>query len=258
MTNRPGLTLVESLVAIGIVVVTLSLSIPAIQRSREAARRTVCANHLRQIGIGLQHYHAALSQFPVGCVEWRGLDPESRQLAWSAYLLPFVEQPAVFDAIDFAVAFDDDRNQFAASQAVAVYRCPSSTRVQKPRERALSDFGGIYGERITGPNNPAKGTMLIDRSIRGREITDGWSYTAMVAEDTRSKDGQWINGNNIFDQAFPINSGPAFENDIRSEHLGGANIQFCDGSTQFYTNSTSLSVLAALCTRSGGELDDHR
>ncbi len=52
--------------------------------------------------------------------------------------------------------------------------------------------------------------------------SDGLSNTLIVAEDTGWPDGQWINGRNLFDQAYAINAAPRFENDIRSHHPGGA------------------------------------
>jgi prepilin-type processing-associated H-X9-DG protein len=85
------------------------------------------------------------------------------------------------------------------------------------------------------------------------EVTDGTSQTLILAEDTAWPDGQWINGRNIFDQAFAINAAPAFENDIRSDHPGGANGLLVDGAVRFLAESTDLDVLAAICTRAGGE-----
>ena len=76
---------------------------------------------------------------------------------------------------------------------------------------------------------------------------------SFVAEDSDFSDGQWINGRNIFDQAFGINIAPEFENDIRSRHPHGANAAMADGSTHFLNDSISLEVLAAICTRDGGE-----
>ncbi len=72
--------------------------------------------------------------------------------------------------------------------------------------------------------------MLYDRAIAIAEITDGTSNTLIIAEDGEFADGQWINARNVFDQAYAINRAPAFENDIRSKHPGGANGLFCDGS----------------------------
>jgi prepilin-type N-terminal cleavage/methylation domain-containing protein len=254
--QRRGFTLVELLVVIGILGVLMALLLPAIQASREASRRTVCANNLRQLGIGLSAYHAAHRQFPVGCVEWRPpSDPAKRQLAWSAYLLPFIEETALADMLDLSRPFDSPQNATPAATVLPVYLCPSSPRVSAVVEgRGACDYGGIYGERITSPNDPPKGTMLIDAVVTLRRIRDGAAKTLIVAEDSRFSDGQWINGRNIFDQAFAINAAPPYENDIRSEHTGGAQGVMVDGSVHFFAETIELKTLAALCTRAGGEV----
>ena len=78
--------------------------------------------------------------------------------------------------------------------------------------------------------------MIYDRRFTSGEIPDGMPHTLIVAEDTGWSDGQWINGRNIFDQAFAINAAPKYENDIRSDHPGGAQGVLasgaCDSSTK--------------------------
>ena len=249
--------MVELLVIIAVIAILVGLGLPALQQTRETARRTSCSNNLRQLGIGLHNHHETLGSFPVGCVEWRSTDPASRQLAWSAYLLPFMEQVTLSDSLDLDRPFDDSVNAVAASATISTFRCPSGLRVNMPRDPfGISDYGGIFGERINSPNSPAKGVMLIDVAVSASDILDGLSNTLIVAEDTRSDDGFWINGRNIFDQAFAVNSGPDFENDMRSEHPGGANACRCDASVGFFSETMNLRVLGAVCTRAGGELLD--
>jgi prepilin-type N-terminal cleavage/methylation domain-containing protein/prepilin-type processing-associated H-X9-DG protein len=252
---RLAFTLVELLVVIAIIGVLASLLLPAIQASREASRRAGCANNLRQIGIALNAFHGAQRQFPVGCVEWRSsANPQARQLAWSAYLLPYVEEHALFDSLDLGEPFDSPHNA-AAATVVPLYLCPSSARRSHVVDnRGACDYGGIYGERLTSPNNPPKGPMLIDTAVTLRQIRDGAAKTLIVGEDSRFSDGQWINGRNIFDQAFAINAAPPYENDIRSEHPGGAQAVMVDGSVHFFAETLELKTLAALCTRAGGEI----
>ena len=253
--QRSGLSLIDMLITIVGIAILIAILLPAVHQSRQSARRIGCSNNLRQVGLGLQSYHASFDEFPVGCDQWRGIDSTSKQLAWSAYLLPFIEQSSLFESINFDLPFDSPANAIAAATQIPVFRCPSSLRIESPDERfGFSDYGGIYGERISGPNSPAKGVMLIDVAIGEMDILDGLSNTLIVGEDARSDDGFWISGRNIFDQAFAINAGPSFENDIRSEHLGGANVCRCDGSVDFFSDAMDLELLAAACTRSGGEL----
>ncbi|MDZ7620426.1 MAG: DUF1559 domain-containing protein, partial [Patescibacteria group bacterium] len=120
--------------------------------------------------------------------------------------------------------------------------------------RGPCHYGGIFGERITSQNDPPKGVMLYDQRISIAEIRDGTSNTLAISEDSDFSDGQWINGLNVFDQAYGINQAPASENDIRSNHPGGANGLFCDGSARFLAESMELKTLAAICTRAGGEV----
>jgi prepilin-type N-terminal cleavage/methylation domain-containing protein len=255
-------TLVELLVVIAIIGMLLALLLPAVQAARESARRMACGNNLHQIGIAAHAFHGVYGHFPQGGVEVRtirGPDgkpryPHGRQLAWSAYILPYLEQTQLYQRIDFNKAFDRPENAAAAAQIVAGYLCPSVRRASLLVEgRGACDYGGIYGERITSPNEPPKGTMLYDRPIATRDITDGTAHTLLVSEDSGFKDGQWINGLNVFDQAFAINRAPPFENDIRSKHPRGANGLLADASVRFLNDEMELKILAAICTRAGGE-----
>ncbi len=252
-----GFTLVELLVVIAILGMLVALLLPAIQNARGAAHRMQCVNNLRQIGIGLHSYHAAMGAFPAGGLEWRGMhNPTARQLAWSAFLLPFVEEQPLFDRLNLETAFDSPENTEPAATILPIYLCPVSERgAQLVHGRGPCDFGGIFGERISSRNDPPKGTMLYDRTVSIKQITDGTSHTLIVSEDSKFADGQWINGRNIFDQAYAINQAPDLENDIRSRHPGGANGVYADGSVHFLDESTDLSVVAAFCTRAGGELN---
>jgi len=255
-TNHAAFTLVELLVVIAIISMLVGLLLPAVQASRAAARRTQCKNNLRMIGIALQAHHATKNEFPVGVTEWRGDrgNPNRRQIAWSARLLPFIEQQPLFDQLNLDATFDSEENASAAATLLQVYLCPSSRRgEQLVQGRGPCDYGGINGERLLSPNNPPKGTMLADVAITVAHIKDGISKTIIVAEDSLFDDGQWINGRNVFDQAFPINAAPEWENDIRSEHPGGALSVRADGSVHFLDESMEKQVLAAFCTRAGSD-----
>jgi type II secretory pathway pseudopilin PulG len=176
--------LVELLVVIAIIGILVGLMLPAVQAAREAARRMQCQNHLKQIGLALQNYHSAYRKLPPGGIEVRPQWPGGKQLAWSAFVLPFLEQSAVYSQIDFGRAFDDPANEAAGATIIPTYLCPSTPRMN-PLNRGFgpTDYGGIYGERIVSTNYPPRGVMIHDSAIRFRDILDGTTATLCVSED---------------------------------------------------------------------------
>lgn len=255
-TPRRAVTLVELLVVVSVLAFLVAVLLPAVQSAREAARRTTCLNNLRHVGCALHGHLLARQRFPVGCTDLKiSSSGTQRCLAWSAFILPWLDESRVADAIDFTKAFDHPANASVAAVAIPVFVCPSADRVGSlVGGMGRSDFGGINGERLLTPNNPEKGAMITSRPIAPREISDGLAKTFLVGECAAGEwsDGQWINGRNLFDQAYPVNW-PTWEDELRSLHPGGAHALFGDGSVRHVAEVTEKRVLAAACTRSGGE-----
>jgi prepilin-type N-terminal cleavage/methylation domain-containing protein len=93
MPRRGGFTLIELLCVIAIIGVLIALLLPAIQSAREAARRTQCANNLKQIGLAELRYESAHRVF-ANHTNFSGL---SIQPNWPVALLPFLEENAIYN-----------------------------------------------------------------------------------------------------------------------------------------------------------------
>lgn len=254
--SRAGMTLVELLVVVAIVAALVALLLPAVQAAREAARRTTCANNLRHIGCALHGYLLATRKFPVGCLEWKpGTSGTNRCLSWNSYILPWLEQQDVADRLDLQKPYHAVENRAAASTTLPVFVCPSADRTGlMVGGLGRCDYGGLAGERIVDANSPMKGPLIHETSFSQAQIIDGMSKTIFVAECAAGawSDGQWANGRNLYDQAFPINAS-TWEDEIRSRHSGGAFALVGDGAVHFLAETTDTRVLAAACTRAKGE-----
>lgn len=262
-----GFTLIEVLIVVAIIGVLAGLLIPAVQSAREVARRATCLNHLRQIGFALHAYHDSHGTFPTGCAELA-----TKRIAWSLLILPRLEQQPVFERFDQRYAYRHLNNRVPAETVIPTYLCPSTARLATDRigdrtgdrnrngrwdpgdDLAATDYGGMAGSAIGSMADLLNGVLIYDRAIAIRDIRDGLSQTILVAEDTGrgvAMDGEWSNGENIFDQSGPINL--LQNNEMWSDHPGGANALYCDGSAHFLADATATDVLGALCSRAQGQ-----
>ncbi len=109
-----GLTLVELLVVIAIMGILIALLLPAAQAAREAARKTACINHLRQLALALQQYHDLEGTLPPGAL--MHTDPARWGHSWQVSLLPYLEERAIYDEL-----MQDQLSQ--SNQPIAVLAC---------------------------------------------------------------------------------------------------------------------------------------
>ena len=120
--------MIELLIVVAIIAVLIALLLPAIQSSRETARRAQCANNLMQLGIALGNYASTHSVFPPGVVNDKGpiLNlPHGYHHSWVVQILPFIGQDNVYRQIDFRQSVYAPSNDTAVGVRISTLLCPS-------------------------------------------------------------------------------------------------------------------------------------
>ena len=104
-------------------------------------------NNLKQLSVGLLNFESANKKFPAG-QRWSGprTEPGTYSMAWSAILLPFIEQQALADQLDFKIPFTDPKNMPVTSQVISGYLCPSTSAIEEHR----SPDARLYNMTIPG------------------------------------------------------------------------------------------------------------
>jgi hypothetical protein len=198
------------LVVIAIIGILVALLLPAIQAARESARRTQCANNIRQYGIALQSFHNTYRVLPPA--RWNGGSP-----SWLALLMPFMEGQNAFDLWDFEKPYRDPANQMAREVSLPTFFCPSrragpmlsAEPFPGPNDLpgSTGDYAGCVGDHndngfseeegfdptANGVILTSKGFVTGSRQWSGRisfkQVTDGLSKTIFCGEkhvlDTR-------------------------------------------------------------------------
>jgi prepilin-type N-terminal cleavage/methylation domain-containing protein len=209
--RRQGFTLVELLVVIAIIGILVALLLPAIQAAREAARRSECTNHLKQLGLAAINHEAANKTLPVS-EGWAGQARNGG--GWILAALPYMEQQPLYD--QFAPYLKgimwnssaegsilDTRCRAALKTPLAELHCPSdpdspltSTKQYQmgmigPYEVAVTSYKGVAGTGINcRETGDCDGTLWLStflKPTRFAMITDGTSHTLMIGEDMPSQ-----------------------------------------------------------------------
>jgi prepilin-type N-terminal cleavage/methylation domain-containing protein len=211
-----GFTLVELLVVIAIIAVLIGLLLPAVQSAREAARRSSCANNLKQIGLAMHGHHDTRGRLPpsiLARVQSPTMPRDGHQFVGAlCFLLPFMDQVQVYDQVAGAIDLSVDRYPggpatsslplrswwlstpvFQAAQTrIATFECPSVNPYVN--RRTYSNIYTFPGTNVEG-SNWATPMPLLGRTTYapsaggcGNHTRDDWQrYAGMFWPRSRNR-----------------------------------------------------------------------
>lgn len=189
---RRGFTLVELLVVIAIIGVLIALLLPAVQQAREAARRSQCLNHLKQLGLAVHNFHDTFNELPPSRIN-------TNYLGWSALILPFMEQQNLYEQIDLTKTYANQLEEVQKA-SIATYICPSRRGVGSltiTPNSTQADIGAAWDfatcdSHTSSIYRHANSTGMIiiaegnQNGYKSRtnmaSVTDGLSNTLMIGE----------------------------------------------------------------------------
>jgi len=233
---RNGFTLVELLVVIAIIGMLIAILLPAVQMAREAARRTTCTDHLRQLATAARNHHDIHQALPAeSYFDGTIFASDHINKAHASYrvrLLPFIGQTAVLQNLPESL-------EDLALVSIPIFFCPSNPKrlvdigCTDGWDRHASHYYGIAGaigynpDGEPYPTDPSQeniavesprgtmflgpfantGTIIIDGQVSFDSITDGLSNTLLFGEISWADYGahfNWARGTAISNENNPV------------------------------------------------------
>ncbi|MDR2169852.1 MAG: DUF1559 domain-containing protein [Planctomycetaceae bacterium] len=205
-----GFTLVELLVVIAIIGVLIALLLPAVQAARAAARRMQCSNNIRQLGIAMHTHHDAKKHFPPGVLlqarsgndnNWKGDGVDRGSLSFAVFLLPFIEQTALYTSVENVLRqYDASAGANLRIQVTCNGRLEWNQRtgtiiMPRPAETIISNF--------ICPSCPAPRTNPYFQ-VNGEKKLGKLNYVAIIGKHDTAPTGwtAWENYDNLATGAF--------------------------------------------------------
>jgi len=269
-----------------------------VQQAREAARRTQCRNNMHQLGLAFHNYHDTHGCLPMGDLGRTAGAPSGfagLPGAWASNLLPFMDETALYNAVNMSLYATHPGNATAGAQVLGQYLCPSNSNPTVIEGRALTHYVGNAGFASTlGGNanfdpihfNGAHGRGVFHRHgslpfyggagapcVKIRDIRDGTSNTFMAGESAYAgssayggSQNYWIRaeemdyrpilGTASYPMNFQVYNITTRVHPFGSEHEGGGFMLFCDGGVKFVSENIDTGTYRALSTRANNELID--
>lgn len=278
---RKAFSLLELIVVLVLLVVVVSVFLPASENVRRAGGRARCKQSLQQIAQACLQYRDVHGHFPPGTVPGTPLPPDER-LSYLVLLLPHLENEAVFQTFDRWAAWDAEANRTALGGKTAWHRFEcgewcGTTQGYEARRRLPPDVGytvyttyvgvaGVGADAATRPADaPGIGMLGYDRTLTAEQVKDGLSNTALAME-AGYEVGPWVRGGRATVRPLDADAGPltgpgaAFSGThvrdrsfFRGRTSDGFHVLTADGSVRNVQDEIDPEVLSALATVAGGE-----
>ena len=182
-----GLTLLEVVISLSILVILATLILVKLQQSREQARCSMCKGHLKQIGLALHNYHDTWGVLPP---MMSGNLDTGQQFGWRLNIQPYIESSSLYDNITTYERThglpppSEDWSSFARGNMVMpVYLCPSDT-INELYANGPVNYRVCVGDVAFKNNSPGnrRGLFGYESAVSFSEVTDGLANTILAGE----------------------------------------------------------------------------
>jgi prepilin-type N-terminal cleavage/methylation domain-containing protein/prepilin-type processing-associated H-X9-DG protein len=167
---RRGFTLFEVLVVLALLVILFGLLLPLVQKIREAAGRTQCANNMKQMVLGVHNCEATYGKLPPGVGDFPAGGNSDGTLHF--YLLPYIEQDNLYKNAANGPGFSVWVNS-THTAVVKTYVCPNDNS---------SGNSPVYQDWLATTNYASNFMVFGLAGTKFASVTDGLSNTIFFAE----------------------------------------------------------------------------
>lgn len=237
--SRDGFTLIELLVVIAIIGVLIGLFLPAVQQTREAARRLACGNNIKQLVLAVHNYASSKGGFPPSMLHTPGTVFATNNGSWGIHgrILPFIEQGAAAERINLELPWDNGYPGGAVgtnwatvgSTRIETFVCPSEANNFFRTKNGVNfvyptNYGFNFGTWFV--YNPAtgeggNGAFHPNSHYKAKEFRDGLSKTLMISEVKAFT--PYVRNTSDPGSTYPAGSPPSDDSQIASLAAGGQN-----------------------------------
>ncbi|QEL15155.1 DUF1559 family PulG-like putative transporter [Limnoglobus roseus] len=277
------------IVLVGIAILTMGLVVTGIVAMRASANRAMCANNLKQLGIGFHGWHDTSGGLPPGFVTTpNGPNDWGPGWAWGSLLINYLESSDYYSRTKQNLPIEVVENKYSRTIPFRFFRCPTGSApttfmlyhrtangdpLAPICDIAASNYVGVCG--TTEPHVEGDGVLFRDSKVKFDDITNGLSNTLLVGERSfRTGESTWVgavagaghfppagsgfapelrdSANFVLGTAGGMTDGatkPKQANHFSSNHRDGVNFAMCDGSVRTLNKSISGDVLRAMATQ---------